>query len=414
MDAGSWLVLGAAMFNLLLCFANTRHWIAAGNADIILIELVILTAGLVCIRHHIGKTTIQAVLLVILYLVGLKLINPGLDLKILHDVAIMYVFYKLGSLSSIERANRTLWILMLIVLGFGAFEWLVPDLFGRIFNVWSYYVNKGVIGQDAVDYSGSNLFISGSRGSTALRNFFPGIFGAHRISSVFLEPDSLGNFAVIVFAWCLSTRTSTARSRYALLALSGLCVVLADSRFAGICCIVMLVCRQTLLLRSSAFVVFAPVAVVIGLTIAGSFSPMPRNTPPFILQDDFVGRLLFSGRLLNGWGAEQWFGVAASQVYTADTGYAYFINNLGLPLAFIMLLSLAFNRTAGPEAAWMKAMMSIYFAASLCIGASVFTIKTASLLWFLYGAANAAGAPMPWRAAFMRPGLAPAQPGGAV
>jgi putative polymerase len=392
MDAGSWLVICAALFNLLLCFLNSRHWIAAGTTDIIVTELAILAAGLLCIRHHINKGIAQSVLLILVYLAGLKLINPGVDLKILHDIAIMYVFYKLGTLSSIERANRTLWIIMLIVLAFGAFEWLAPDLFGQVFDVWSYYVNKGVIDQDTVNYAGTNLFISGNRGSTALRNFFPGIFGAHRISSIFLEPDSLGNFAVIVFAWCLSTKPGTARTGIWLMVLAGLCVVLADSRFAGICCAVMLACRQTTAMRSGVFVFAAPVAVVIGLTIAGSLSPMPVNVPPFIMNDDFAGRLLFSGRLLDDWGAAQWFGFAASPVYTADTGYAYFINNLGLPLAFIMLLLFALSRPRSEEAAWMKAMMSVYFAASLCVGASVFTIKTAAIIWFLYGAANAARA----------------------
>jgi putative polymerase len=48
----------------------------------------------------------------------------------------------------------------------------------------------------------------------------------------------------------------------------------------------------------------------------------------------------------------------------------------------------------------MKAMMSVYFAASLCVGASVFTIKTAAIIWFLYGAANAA------RAALAQPAAA--------
>ena len=40
----------------------------------------------------------------------------------------------------------------------------------------------------------------------------------------------------------------------------------------------------------------------------------------------------------------------------------------------------------------MKAMIAVYMAASLCIGANMFTIKTAALCWFLYGAANAVSA----------------------
>jgi putative polymerase len=395
-NAGPRLVLCAASFNLILCFVNTRHWATIGNGGIILVEFFILLTGFWCVRHRISTASLQFMLLLVLCLLGIKFINPGLDLKILHDLSIMYVFYKLGTLSSIEQGNRTLWIVMLIVLGVGAWEFLLPDLFVKIFDIWSYYTNKGVIPQGTINYAQSNFFISGNRGNGVTRNFFPSIFGSHRISSIFLEPDSLGNFAVITFAWCLSTATGSRRSRVLLFALSVLCIVLADSRFAFICCGLMLVLRQSAFVRSNIFIFLAPVTVMAALTLAGLLKPMPLPGLTFIVADDFAGRLLFSGRLLDDWGWAQWFGLSVSQVYTADTGYAYFINNLGFPLAFILLLRFVMNPDLSREAAWMKGMMSIYFAASLCVGSSVFTIKTAALLWFLYGASNAAARGKQW------------------
>jgi putative polymerase len=50
----------------------------------------------------------------------------------------------------------------------------------------------------------------------------------------------------------------------------------------------------------------------------------------------------------------------------------------------------------------MKAMISVYFATSLCIGASVFTIKTAALLWFLYGTTNAVSRAEPYYGPIMK------------
>ena len=85
-------------------------------------------------------------------------------------------------------------------------------------------------------------------------------------------------------------------------------------------------------------------------------------------------------------------GCCASQVYTADTGYAYVVNNLGLPMALLLLASFALHPVVRPEAVRMRALIAIYIATSLCIGASIFTIKTAALLWFLYGVANRPGA----------------------
>jgi putative polymerase len=384
-----WLVIIAVNFNLLLCFINSRHWVSVGSGDIIGVELLLLAAGFWLLRARFTRQTIELSLFIIAYLAALRFINAGLDLKILHDLAIMVIFYKLGTLTSVETGSQLLWIVMLIVLAVGLFELVLPVLFGNIFDVWSYYVNKGVIDQDAVKLSQSNLFISGNRGSDTVRNFFPGIFGSHRVSSVFLEPDSLGNFAVVAFAWCLSTAVGSLRSRALLLFFACCCFVLPDSRFASICCVAMLFFKFVLPIRSNLLAFFLPVLVLLGLVVAASLHPMPGGITPRIINDDFAGRLLFSGRLLNFWHLSQWLGLAPSQVYTADTGYAYVINNLGLPLALFLLAVFAAGGGTQAEAKVMKLMVAVYFATSLCVGASVFTIKTAALLWFLYGAANA-------------------------
>jgi len=92
--------------------------------------------------------------------------------------------------------------------------------------------------------------------------------------------------------------------------------------------------------------------------------------------------------LLGYWDLPQWLGLDVSPVYTEDTGYAYFVNNLGLPLALYLLAVFAAFKPRSREAARFKAMISVYYATALCIGASVFSIKTAALLWFLYGTTN--------------------------
>jgi putative polymerase len=389
MTIGAWLVLVASVFNLFLCFVSSRHWITIGNSGIIFVEFMVLSAGLVLLRNELTKFAIQTSLLITLYLIGIEFINPGLDLKILHDLAITVVFYRLGMLASVETGNQVLWIIMILVLGVGLFELALPATFGAIFDVWSYYVNKGVIGQDTVKLSHSNLFISGNRGSDAVRTFFPGIFGSHRVSSVFLEPDSLGNFSVIGFAWCLSTAVGSVRNRLFLLLFSCFCFVLADSRYASFCCLIMLGLRLVFPVRSKLLVFFIPICVLGALILAASLNPMPGNVIPAIINDDFSGRLLFSGRLMDYWNFHQWLGLAPSQIYTADTGYAYLINNLGLPLTLYLLAVFSASGSDSIEARMMKLMISVYLATSLCVGASVFTIKTAALLWFLYGTANA-------------------------
>jgi putative polymerase len=167
---------------------------------------------------------------------------------------------------------------------------------------------------------------------------------------------------------------------------AGICAILSDSRFAFACWILMLLLRSTPLYRSRFVLFCVPLGMMLTLLIVGSLNQLPIR--PYIMSDDFPGRLLFSGRLLNYWGWPQWLGFSPSPVYTADTGYAYVINNLGLPLALGLFGLFAAKIPASPEAASMKAMITVYMATSLCIGANMFTIKTAALIWFLYGAVD--------------------------
>jgi len=363
---------------------------SGNNIIVIACELAIMGAGFLVIRPVIGNAAIAISAAVILIVFALKLINPGLDLKILHDIGITYIFYKLGTLASQEAGDRLLWALMMIVLVLGFFEFLAPGLYAQLFDIWSYYVGKGTLSQTTVDYAQTNFFLSSARAGAENRTLLPGLLGPHRASSIFLEPVSMGNFAVITFAWCLCTTASTPMRRLGLIFCAFICVVLSDSRFGIGCCLLMLLAWLLPVCKARPVVFLLPVLTVLALTIAGSIREL-QGIKPSILGDNLPGRLLFSGRLLNDWTLRNWLGFCVSPVYTSDTGFAYIINNLGLPLSLFLLAIFAFHPVQRREAAGMKMMASIYLAASLCIGASAFSIKTAALLWFLCGAANCAG-----------------------
>jgi putative polymerase len=386
---GAMPVLAAATFNMVLCFINTERWTHISNGEIIFSELIILAIGLYSIRYNLSRFHVLISGLMIVYFLIAKSINQDLDLKIIHDLIIMFIFFKIGESTSIETGNSLVWTLVLPVLIVGLFELLFTDQFGEMFDAWSYYVDKGVIPQGTVNYAHTKLFISGNRGGAGARTMLPGILGAHRVSSIFLEPDSLGNFAAIVFSWCLSTSTGTRFWRGLLVFLAIVCFVLADSRFALGCCALMLLVRLLTSVPARLLALAMPLSVVAGMTFIGTLYAMP-DRPPAIEADNFFGRVMFSARLLGYWNLPEWLGLTSSSIYTADTGYAYFINNLGLPLSVFLLINFAASGSQTKEADMMKRMMAVYFSTSLAIGASVFTIKTAALLWFLYGAANAA------------------------
>lgn len=380
------LVLTAILFNAVLCFISTVGGIHFSNVTIVLCEALILMAGLYLVRTRISGFSIRIAIVVVTMMLAMKLLNSGLDLKLLHDLSIPYIFFELGTLATVRQGNRLVWAIMAIVLALGSFEVSMPVEFGKLFDVWSYYVDKGVL-TTAINYGNSTSFISGVRAGQEARSFFPSLLGPQRFSSVFLEPVSMGNFSVIVFAWCLSVRQSEWWKNMILILAAAICAILSDSRFAFVCWFLMLGLRYTPLYRSR-FVLFCiPAGAMLALLITGSLHQLP-DIKPYIMSDTFPGRLLFSGRLLNYWGWPQWFGLAKSPIYTDDTGYAYVINNMGLPLALGVLGLMVMKMPATREAASMKAMIIVYMATSLCIGANMFTIKTAALVWFLYGAAS--------------------------
>ncbi len=381
---GFWAILAAMLFNITLCFLNTKHMMAAGSTQVIAIEMAILAVGLLAARNLVGEGAVRLSAVAVACLLALKLINSDLDLKIVHDLAIILVFYLLGRVCPVPLAGRLVGVLLVLVIAIGLVEWLLPTVFESMFDIWGYYLDKGSLDASTVNYSNTKLFVSGQRSADAGRTLLPAVFGIHRISSIFLEPVSLGNFAIICLAWLLSMPPRSAGMRLTMAMAVGLCVVFPDSRFAAAACVMMVLYRMTPFHRSPAVAFLLPVAAVIGLVIYGG-QGHDIGIAPRLLDDDFSGRLLFSGQLLSSWSWRQWLGLAASPIYTADTGYAYAIVNMGLPLAIALWFAFAMTPVASRQGQTMRGMIALYITLSLCVGASVFSIKTAALCWFLYG-----------------------------
>jgi putative polymerase len=386
-DLGPPIVVVATCFNMVLCFINARHWAMIGTSQVIAVQLAILAAVVFFVRRQIGSGLLGGSLLSLASVAAFKLFNPAVDLKILYDLALIPAFMLLGTMSSISQANRLVHTLLVIVVMVGLFELLFPQWFGDLFDVWGYYTNKGVLDGDVVNYRDTKLFVSGERSSDTARTLLPGIFGAHRVSSVFLEPVSMGNFPIICLAWFLSIRSGTALSRGLSIAACLFCIVLPDSRFAMGCSLAMVGLRLLPWHRSTWFAGVLPCTALVALVIWGTANP--ATGLPEIEADDFAGRLLFSGRLLSIFTWADWLALAPSPNYVADTGYAYLINNAGLPLVLGLWLVFLLRKRNKPEALTLSGMLAAYISTSLCVGASMFSIKTGALCWFLYGAATA-------------------------
>jgi putative polymerase len=132
----------------------------------------------------------------------------------------------------------------------------------------------------------------------------------------------------------------------------------------------------------------APIVVTLALVIYADlnvYEPLSNTLP---------GRLLVAGRILSDLDAGQVFGLHASDIKigvqfamnpVTDSGYAYVLTKIGLVGALALWAMIVYAPVGTRDTRRFKNFVALYLMVLLSISASVFTIKTAALLWFLYG-----------------------------
>ena len=376
-------VLGAMTFNFALCFVNTNV-MGVGNTSVIACEIAIIMAVLFYAYRSLNYTQFLVIGAALLYLVTLAaaraLLGNGFDVKPVRDFLIPIAFFILGAgFGDLKMADRIVLVIALVVLAVGLFEYMMPDVFTRYFNVAGYYIERGTM--DAIQaQQSSDLFISGMRpdGADGGRNLLP-FLGSHRVSSIFLEPVSAGNFGVIVFGWALVRSLAERRVYWLLFAIALTVVVLADSRYGAYFCIIslpLMLCPPSIRFAATAVL---PVFGLATVLLVPDMLPIHYG-----VTNGFIGRIIMANGILDGFDTAAWFGLS-SPGFTADSGYAYALAGAGIVgVAGFWLMFLAV-RGHGSRFALFRDLTGAYIALLLCISNSPFTIKTGALLWFLMG-----------------------------
>lgn len=390
-DASAMTVLAATLFNTILCFLFTLG-VPVGSAAVVAgCEVLISAFALLLARNEIGEKGLVIMLAALGYLLALALIRGGSGPKIVRDLMLPFAYYFLGrSRGTPERVDRLVRVLLIIVFGLGVLESLDVALYTKFLNVSRFFLAKGMIDAsetgNSVTGTGMGLYISGMRLDG--RNFLPflqPILGLHRVSSVFLEPIELSNFAVIAYAWLLCRYRAYPAVNTAIYAtIAFLLIAMCDSRFASMVCILITLAHLSGITKRTAFVALLPLAMC-GLTLVRA-----ALWRPVVVGDDLMGRLYLSGSLLDSFTFAEWFGLKESLGQIGDAGYAYLVTYAG----FIAPLALwaVFVGAAGPSrlAANIRGAIAIYATVLLTVSYGLFSIKTAALLWYIYGAASAA------------------------
>ena len=374
-----WILMVALVYQAVLCALHTNvHPISMAGVGAA--EAFIYLACLVVLVKRIRLEFVAVATLVAAYLFLMAIFRNQLDPKGFRDVMIPILFYALGRhIGDIKYADRLLKLMVVLVLAFGFFELLFLDAFSRVFNIFSYYVSQGSLAAGSNWAKDSVLGLNGMRPEGIGRTILPSLLGNHRISSIFLEPVSLGNFAVIVAGWGLSKRREDIKDILFFLLSAITMIALSDSRYGMITVAALVLMRCLPLGRTNVWMITLPLLCALLLLGIGIFFNGPYS-------DNILGRLYVSGRTLMHLDLGMIFGLDGFNIGYGDMGYPSLLTRLGLLLCIFLWVAFWMVKMEDERGDRFRAYITLYMSLILCVsGTSLFALKTAGILWFLVG-----------------------------
>ncbi len=371
------ILLAAVGYQALLCLINT-FGIHTSVAIVGLAEALIMLACLPLLARRLLPGVIVIALIAGAYFCLAALISGQLNPKTFRDLAIPLCFFWLGcNLGRPELLDRALIYVIAMVISLGLFELLMLDTYTRFFDIFSYYVSTGNLAPITDYVHESKLQLNGTRPEGIGRTLLPGLLGNHRVSSVFLEPVSLGNFATMIAAWGICRDKHDWRKGAFFVGTAVMMIILCDSRFALMLIPLILAVRLLLTGNALYLALLTPfVAVSMVLFIGATTNEYG---------DNLIGRLATSGWSLLEFDVDMLFALTVPP-YFGDMGYAYVLAGLGLPLTLLLWFSLWLLPLPDARAQRFRAFISLYMALILGVsGASLFAFKTSAVLWCLLG-----------------------------
>jgi putative polymerase len=386
-SASTWshgLLWASVLFNLLLCFIDTNI-VRLGQQEVILGEALILATAVglpfLSPARRPGRWDVLFAFLLVNWLV-LSIIRGTADPKLFRDVAIIPIFIIVGMTCRNSRLHVSIFRLHLVILFFAVWEAIAPTGFVSVFSVGQYFAHTR--GQSVDDWWVNNgLYISSIRPEA---RFLFSNLPLHRLSSVFLEPVSLGNYVVVATVWLIGFWRHMPRWMVIVAAIANILLLIGcDSRLATIACVILLIAAPfKKRLPAVVPLVMAPATIAATFIAVALLNLHAGN-------DDFPGRVAYSVETLRKFTLDDLGGISLSHMAaTQDAGFAYLINSQSLVVA-ILIWAILFAKPAKTlESRYVHFGMALYLSLNLIVSWSLFSIKTAALLWFLLGQTIAA------------------------
>jgi len=373
-------VLGGVLYNALLAFLNARG-LPVSIAMVIGTEfLVLAVTGLVLLKSGLRPGDMPALLLLAFFLVDaliLSLVNGAPFPEMARNAAVISLFLMIGARVSQQVMMRTFAITAGLVLAVLLLESVWVEGYARFLEPGLYFEQTRGISRFELDEIGLFANAIGFDDRFSILNIV-----GHRTSSLFLEQVSLANYATILTIFLVSLWGRLplfVRITYPLL-IVGILVTNNSRTALAISLIAPLIYWIAPKLPRLVNLALMPVILFAALIV--SLSAPPSR------QDDLVGRLSLTIETLRNLNLPALFGARAADANDfLDSGYTFVIyagSVIGLLVLWLFYSLIA----AGTGAALKRAnlMTGLYLFLNLTVsGTSVFSIKTAALLWMLVG-----------------------------
>jgi putative polymerase len=374
------ILIFAVSFNALLAIAN-GHGVTLQRGHVVVAEMVVYAAAFGVIFLNADRKMLPWFLLTVFIVLNGLLIglgNSDFNPKYIRDVLAIPTFIMLGMTYRSQSLTRPIVILQTVVFAIAIVEAVSPETYSAIFQVLKYYVNTRDVATSAFWNTDSDLFVSATRPGD---RFF-GFVNLHRVSSIFLEPVSLGNYCVVIAIFLIAywkeldvtTRLYLAGSTFALL-------VACDGRLASASILFVLFAAVFVRnIQSRWAVLYLPMMLLASVLLVLNFNLDPR-------QDNFTGRIAGSMNTLSQIDSAGLFGLdASSSNAAADSGITYFV----LSQSFIGVIVIWCAVCLVPEGRRYFTRLyvhgiAIFVPLNLLVSYSLFSVKTASLIWFCFG-----------------------------
>ena len=371
--------------NFVLCFVDS-NLVGLDRSHVVASELLLISTALllaVSSWHPLMRPWLLFAATAVVWWFMLGLLRGELEPKYARDIIVLPVFVMLGLSASTDQRLAQKWLpFHLLIFLIMVYEALYPTHFTALLDVKQYYIHTR--GFQASDFwnTDTDLFVSATRPDE--RHLFPSL-PFHRLSSVFLEPVSLENYVVVVAIFLVAFRRRLKPWLFWTFAITDMALLVgSDGRFGAYLCALL----PVVALFDSRFLRPAPIATLplAILSIWVMVAMFGFQSGP----DDFPGRIAYTIELFGALGTLDLMGLSDSLVNrAADSGIVYLIISysiLGVSLGWVFVFGTIPSRAR--TATVLRCGAAIYLSANLMVSASVFSIKTAALLWFLVGYAD--------------------------